>query len=498
MGRHVAPHRWADAAAGALNASQIAAMEEHADQCETCARARDRVRAAQQGFSDIRQGEAPRLNWEHIGARIYWVTSSERRAADRDVPPRRRRLPWIAGSVAMAAAIAVAAVALWPDGDAEPAAVQAEVPANPPADDGDDGVRTLEVELVTEATAARALSGLVTFRQGEVRVGGGELGLERVLRRGDVITTGADGRVTVQFGPASGFTLAPGSTLEVRDLTERAVELVLSGDVSVDVERRPSGQRFEVHAGDHVVAVRGTAFQVRHRSGELAVACARGKVAVRGPSAEREVEAGEQIAIAAGDDLASREPVALPRTAGEVLEGEVRHRMLPVWTDPASLIDTSAVLRFDGRGSRKVSVNDQFVGRGRFEVRVMPGKVHVDDGDGGRWVSAGAREVVSAASPATTTAPRDLRKDSRLRRRQLDKALGQRARRCMRSLEKQGLLEGSFVVFDIGVNRAGSWSHLNISKSNLPGSAARCIRSVIDGLRLPAGPRATLRYRVGF
>lgn len=495
MARHVPPHRWADAASGALTPVQLAVMEEHADACPRCAGARDRVRAAQRGFREIRDDQPPRLNWEHIGARIYWVTSSERRAAVRERKPRGERSRWMyAGVAAAGLAFGLAVLLVWPDpapppsrATVDPGASSTEAAALP---------APLEVELITEP-AAGPVRGLITYRRGDVRVGGGALGFDRVIGAGDVLTTGSDGHVTLQFGTDSGLTLAPGSSLELRALDSRAVELVLSGDVTVDVERRPAGQRFEVEAGDHVVAVRGTAFQVRHRDGALAVACARGKVEVRGPETRREIGAGQLLELAAGERLSQRAPGDLSAALAEVLERDVRVRLLPVWNGTDEVAAASSVLALAAHGDAPVDVDGERVGSGSFELRVISGRHHVDVGDGGRWVRTAAGETLDTITAAPPAAPRD---DARARRADLDRALGNgaRARRCLRSLEKQGLLAGSFIELDVGVNRDGSLGHLNIRRTNVPSDDAACVRSVVDGVRLPRGERATLRYRIAY
>ena len=94
MSRHVPPYRWADAASGKLSTAQVAKLEEHASGCPRCSQARDRVMAARGAFEDIREQDAPRMHWDHIGARIYWVTSSEQRAADREDSGRRFAPAW--------------------------------------------------------------------------------------------------------------------------------------------------------------------------------------------------------------------------------------------------------------------------------------------------------------------------------------------------------------------------------------------------------------------
>ena len=134
----------------------------------------------------------------------------------------------------------------------------------------------------------------------------------------------------------------------------------------------------------------------------------------------------------------------------------------------------------------------------------MSGRHHVETGEGrGSWVrlEPGAREVAELApAPAPATSRQLAREAEQTRRGQLDRALGhgRRVRPCLRQLEKQGLLQGSFVVLDLGVNRDGSLGYLNVAQTNLPSQAAACARTVVDAARLPGGPAAELRYRIAF
>ena len=72
------------------------------------------------------------------------------------------------------------------------------------------------------------------------------------------------------------------------------------------------------------------------------------------------------------------------------------------------------------------------------------------------------------------------------------------ARRCFASLEKQGLAEGAFATFDIGVNRDGSLGHLNVGEDNVPSAVTHCLRAAVDGVSLPVGPKAVIRYKISY
>ncbi|MBZ0234783.1 MAG: hypothetical protein K8M05_20810 [Deltaproteobacteria bacterium] len=67
----------------------------------------------------------------------------------------------------------------------------------------------------------------------------------------------------------------------------------------------------------------------------------------------------------------------------------------------------------------------------------------------------------------------------------------------MRDIEKQGLLEGTFVELEIGVDAGGAISFLNVKKTNL-GSRASCIRDAVASARLGAGAAASWRHRITF
>jgi ferric-dicitrate binding protein FerR (iron transport regulator) len=499
VGRHVPAHRWAAAARGALSGDAVAAMERHASSCDRCASARERVEQARAGFAEIRDSEPPRMNWEHIGARIYWVTSSERRKSQAHRTARAPRLPrrWLVVAVGVAGVVfGIGALELWRSGSGSgdaPAVAEPEAPADQPG--------VLTVELITPPEApADPLTGLVTFRQGAVSVAAEELSFDRPLVAGDRLTTGTDGRVTVQFGQASGFTLEPGSSLTLRSFDSRRIELALDGRITVDVEKRPADQELLVVAGDHTVAVRGTAFSVDHAGGELAVACARGEVAVVGPRGERTVAAGEALHLPVGSLLASRDVEPLSAVAGHVIEAEVATRLLPAWTDADALAATSSTLALAAPAGRAVKVDGEEIGAGSFRVRVMSGRHHVEaDGAPGRWLRVAPGERVDSEA-VRARRPRPTAGADKLRRAQLDKALrrGARVRPCLRSLEKQGLLDGSFIELDVGINSDGSLGHLNVVGTNIPRQAASCARSVVDAARLPSGPSANLRYRIAF
>ncbi|HTM22124.1 MAG TPA: FecR domain-containing protein, partial [Kofleriaceae bacterium] len=298
--KHVAPHRWADADAGLLPPAEVDALESHAERCPRCAAARDKVLAVRDGFTAVREQSAPHLNWEHVGARIYWVTSSERRAATRRDGEGRRLLRW--GLIAAGSAAAAAVILLTLDRGASPVTTAVAPPASPdvhlPAPDAP--------APPPEASPAPAapLTGVVTYLQGAVELDGVELGIDARIAPGARLHTAADGRVAFQIGDASGVLLESGSTLQLRAFDERTVELAVDGEVAVTLAPRRPDQRFAIVAGERTVTVRGTAFRVRHRDGSVQVDCSHGRVVVSGVGGEVAVGAGESLVLPDGGALA--------------------------------------------------------------------------------------------------------------------------------------------------------------------------------------------------
>ena len=210
--------------------------------------------------------------------------------------------------------------------------------------------------------------------------------------------------------------------------------------------------------------------------------------------------------------------------------------LLPAWTEPRALFETSSTLSLEAGPGRRVRVDGDVVGEGDFSLRVMSGRHHLEVASGrggwgkGAWVQAapGARQVARAGADGTVhaqpagdssgaaapdaqsrsgepTAARVAEKVSpraarRVRRAQLDGALVGTAGtgRCMSPLEKRDLVAGSYIVFDIGIDGGGTQAHLNVVDSNVPPEVERCLRQAVDGVALPRGPAATLRYKLSF
>src|SRR5438309_1472833 len=100
MSAHIAPQRWADTK---LGEAERRAMDQHADTCTQCAKARERITGATSTFATLRAQTAPELAWDAIRAKIHWSVSSERRTQSRNAG-RGAFLAWAAvaaGTVAL-------------------------------------------------------------------------------------------------------------------------------------------------------------------------------------------------------------------------------------------------------------------------------------------------------------------------------------------------------------------------------------------------------------
>jgi hypothetical protein len=518
--RHIAPHRWADAALGRLPLDERTRMTAHAAECARCATDRDRVIRARDAFADLGQAAAPELRWEQIGARVYWSTSQERRARTADevraLVPRRRWL-WLAAPATAVAMGVAAAVVVWPD----PAPAIAPGDARPVARDTSDTVRhnddIVPVELVTIDVAvpvAQPIAGLVTLRQGDAGIDGvhGDAVFGVAVVAAQVVTTGADGRIAIQIDDGSAFAVGPGSTVTIARLDRAAVELHVDGEVAVEVTRRPPGQRFVVVAGGRSVEVRGTAFEVARGDGRVEVRCRHGVVAVRDVHGADVVEvgAGARWAAADGDPLQAQRPTPLDAAQLARLT-ERAPAILPAWTEPEALLRTTAPVAVSAAAGRAVRIDGEPVGRGALTVRVMSGRhlVEAERAPGrwtdGAWITTrddGTPVEVAIDVPATASDRADRTDRSaaiEARRGELDRLVDRtRVRSCLRSLDKQGLAAGTHVVLHIGVDRTGAVSFLNVGATDLPASAAGCVRDVVSEVSFAAGANASWRHRFSF
>lgn len=495
--KHVAPHRWADAAAGHVSADEHAQMGAHAEACPRCAAGRDRITAARAAFADVARAPAPEQRWEQLGARVYWAASQERRSRERTAVRPPRRWLWVAPVVLAAGAVAAFVLTRDADDDAAPEIVAA--PTAPLPTD------ITPIELVA---APKPLTGLVTLAQGDVVSASGPVFTTAVVA-GTSIETPSDGRVAIQVDAGTAFALGPDSRLVVSRLDTGAIELHVAGEISVEVARRAPDQRFTVIAGGRVVEVRGTAFEVVHRDGEVEVACRHGVVAVRdvlaSPSAATvEVTAGTRWSAADGSALMDTlAPLDAAAVEALIARGPA---VLPAWTDVESMrLTTGPVEVRAGRG-RAIRVDGMPVGFGALTVRVMSGRhlVEAERAPGtygaGEWVTTddttGAKVAIAdaPAKPATSK-----RAAVETRRRQLQAAVdARRIANCVRDLARQGLADGTHVELEIRVDETGAVNYLNVGDTDLPSANATCVRDVVASVAFPAGPAARWQHRVSF
>jgi hypothetical protein len=364
--------------------------------------------------------------------------------------------------------------------------------------------------FVAEAEALSA--GLITFAQGDVRLGDEPLRFDHEVVAGTQLSAGQGGLV-VQFGDRSAFRLAANSTLEVRRFDSKRIELSVVGTVDVDITRRSPGQEFVVVAGDHEVVVRGTAFRVEFNKGELGVVCTRGKVVVSGGGGMVPVPAGQALRIIQeGWQEASLQAAPVDPERLRALDAAMYMPMLPAWSDRKLLIDATTILEVSASSEQRVAIDGVAVAEGSFYLRAMSGRhqVALMDASGEirdqEWInsSGGSSKSLDLAQVAAPIAePNDSgsgREAKKLRRNQLLAALkkAHRTERCLVSLAKLGLKDGSFAEFEVGVTVNGSQDYLNLRDSNLSPVVVKCLRSAIDAENLPNGPAAGFRFRLKF
>jgi ferric-dicitrate binding protein FerR (iron transport regulator) len=476
--KHVAPHRWADAFAGKLDDAERADMEAHAAGCRACARARDRIKLASGSFPALRAIQPPEIAWDHVRARVHWSVSTERRGL-RAIPRRGR--PWVWFAVTVGAGAAVAALATG----------------------GFDRPAPAPVAPVAETTHAASmpvaklpvLTGLVSRSSGDVSIDGLRIDpFDRAIAPNDSLSTG-NGRIDVQFGDASAFSLGPGSTLELRRFDAQAIELALTaGSVDIEVSARGPDQRFVVIAGDRTIVVRGTQFRVVHDDAKgTTVACKHGRVDVSDASGKVEVVTGHAVVIKGHDAVATTAVAAL---SADELAAMAPPITLPVWN--SDLANSSAPLEVATSGTRDVRVDGIEIGLAPLRVRVMAGRHTVEAADGaGRFRAAGWIDV--SAKPARLDVPSEVSPtgDIAARKRQLLAGIDRtRLTSCTRRIAKQGLSSGTYVQFAISVDRAGAVGFLNVIGSDLPSSVQDCVKNVLQDVRFTTGPSATWRDRI--
>jgi hypothetical protein len=491
--RHPSAAALAERDAGRLAPRAAARLARHVAACAACDVRAARIASARAVFPALAAEAAPELRWDHIGARVHWVTSAEARGVGpRAGAPRRRT--WALAGLGVVALATTLAVVAWP-ADVEVAPGRAVAPA-----------RVRRAIAASPGPAAAPAVGVITFVQGDARHGDVPLELDRPVRAGDVLATGPAARMVVQLGGGTGVALGPASRLEVRALGAAAIELGVVGQVHVEVAHRAVGQRFVVHAGAREVEVRGTRFAVEHHADRLAVACTRGLVAVRDRSGAVAVAAGAGLELEPGALIAHAAARRLDPARLATLERALALPLLPAWTDAESLYATSAALEVGAAPGAAVAIDGLAIGEGALRVRVMTGRHQVQvgatpptwlDAPPGAAVAAG---TPAAASPSAPAAPAEGAAARRARRAELAAALSadRRPLACLRPLQKRGLVEGSFATYDVGIDARGVRTHVNLVETNLPPELERCLRATVDEADLAPGAAAVVRFRLAF
>ncbi|MEZ4368106.1 MAG: FecR domain-containing protein [Kofleriaceae bacterium] len=346
------------------------------------------------------------------------------------------------------------------------------------------------------------MRGLVTLVAGHA-VADGDVGaatLARVIGRGSELRTD-DGQLAVQFGEGSALALGPHSHARIARFDDGAIELEVEGQLDVEVSARRPGQRFVVRAAGREVEVRGTQFRVDARDGKLDVRCAHGAVAVRGGTVdgpERLVRAAEGVTLSPGTVDQVR---ALTTDEVATLAAAVPYQ-LPAWSPIDALHELSAPLTVAGvDGQVRVDGVARTVGAGEVVLRVLPGRhlvEHASAAHGWRevgWAEVGAgRGAHLAVAPAEVEAPTSPGAGVAARRRVLA-AHGAELAACVRPLEKQGVFDTHATV-DLVVDASGRVQAVSVVETDLPASAAACVRDAIAGVRFGAGPAVRFRQRL--
>jgi hypothetical protein len=482
--KHVAPHRWADAIAGKLSPRDAGAIATHADACEKCARARDRIKAAHAAFADIRATPAPEVKWDRVRAQVYWETSSQLRLERIKQPARRASFAVpIASLGAIAALVAAVASGSVPRGRR----AQPDAYPGPIAAAGD----SREV-------------GVLTLVRGDATVDGKSAvdAFAHPLRAASEIRTGS-GEVSVQFGDGSAFAVGPRSVLRLREFDRKAISLEIDGRLDVDVAPRAPGQRFVVIAGSRTVEVRGTGFRVERLGDAVTVACRHGRVAVKDGGGEVEVGAGEAVDVPTGSTIDTVAIRDLASSELAELAAAEPHR-LAVWAERDAMTELTAALTVMAPAERGVRVDGAEVGNGPLTVRVVSGRHLVETLVEGAWVSAGWVDVhddpiqiaTAQAEPKKVDPPKPepAVNGSKIRRKQLRKQLDA-VRGCARALHKSGI-EDAFIVIELSIDARGAVRFANVVDTDLSDGTAKCVRDTVARMKFPAGPAATWRERI--
>jgi len=502
MSAHLSGAELADLTRGLLSDASAANAREHLQTCERCSEARVRVDEGLTGMAQIAQQVGPDLSWDHIGARVYWSTSSEHRARQRGQGAFSRRWRYGLAGVSIAAAAAAAILIYGIGGHSE--ATESLSPTAPAKHVVAAAEAPIPVQTQTVGLAPRQeLEGIVVLAQGPVLSHGQSIDLDELVVAGASFET-AEGRLVVQFGGDSAFRIAPHSTLVIDRFDSERIALRIVGRVDVDITRRLPGQEFAVIAGTHEVQVRGTAFRVDYKAGDLGVECIRGKVVVTDGDRGVHVPAGQRFEIMrdALHDAALR---ALPMDGDALakLSHAMQMPMMRSWREPSQIVSSTALLDLDSGTGAAIAVDGSYIADGAFTLRAPAGLHEValvdtyGDAGKGHWIDGQAgKHTRSRFAPSS----RSISSVRGPRKQQLRVAMksSKRATRCLGQLAKHGLLKGSYLSLDIGFNKDGTQRFLNLLESNLSPAIQTCLRDAVDSVRLPPGDAASFQFRLSY
>ncbi len=496
--KHIAPHLLAQFSAQKTNPKATDRIEAHLETCSACKHSLSKIRIGRDTMKEIQAMGAPDLGWDHIATRIYWTTSSERRAKS-NVQKRNWRRP----VMALAALVIVAGVGVaFMGGNTEEAqgvATQAPLPQKDLV-----AADAAPAAIQPDESIGETIYGVVTFMQGEVVDGSQPILFDQDIVKGSHFSTG-EGSLVVQFGKRSSFRLAKHSELWVRAFDTHRIELSVVGQVDVDIEKRGPEQAFVVDVGQQSVVVQGTAFRVEYREGQLGVSCTRGKVVVTDGQDNVHVPAGQMFSVESSQwDEAALRAIEIPLSRRSALDAEMAMPLLSTWGEAHQRnLDLSAVLEVVAPETQTVAIDGIRVGKGAFWLRTTIGRHQIaklqKDGSlrDAAWVDAQGGESPSTVKFAQSVGSRSMRK---VRKRELQGAIesGQKARRCLAPLAKRGLMVGSYIEFHVGINTDGRQRFLNIVDSNLSPAIQRCLRGAVDSETLSPGAASEFRLKLSF
>ena len=252
--KHVSGADLADLSRGTLGLAPASRARAHVDGCPRCQASLLRVERGLAAMAQVSEQDAPELAWDHIGARVYWSTSSERRAKERRSQPRAGQ--WRVALVGAAGAALVAGGVVWglgpgPQASPKPDTAALVQPSSPQPTHSQFSGRA----------EPEAVEGSIVFARGPVLSRGHVVSINEPVVAGSRFSTD-EGELVLQFGANSAFRIAPHSNLAIERLDAERIALRIEGRVDVDITRRRPGQQFAIIAGEHEVQVRGTAFRV--------------------------------------------------------------------------------------------------------------------------------------------------------------------------------------------------------------------------------------------